>query len=75
MGVDRFGQAQQGLQQALDVGGGQQVFAPRHQGHLLMGVVHHHRQMIRCRHVLARDHDIAKAHRVHRMAMAMLAEG
>jgi hypothetical protein len=39
----------------------QQVLAAGHQADLLMGIIHHHRQMIGGRHVLARDHHIAKA--------------
>ena len=64
MGIGRFGQGQQRLQQPLDMGGGQQILAPRHQGHALKSIVHHHRQMIGGRHVLARQHQIAEQQRI-----------
>ena len=57
------------------MGGRQQVFAARHQAHVLKSVVHHHRQMIGRRHVLARQHHIAEQERIDRMLMAMLEKG
>ncbi len=53
-------QAEQRLQQAMDVGGGKQIRAASHQRHALQRIVHCHRQVVTHRHVLARQHHIAE---------------
>ena len=55
---DRHRQAQQGLQQAVNVGGGKQVRAARHQRHAVGGIVQRRGQMIAGRRLLAQDHHI-----------------
>ncbi len=59
MAVDGGRQAEQGLQQALDVGGFEEVLAPDHVGHALQGVVHRDGQMVGDAEVLAGQHDVA----------------
>ena len=75
MGIGRLGQSQQRLQQPLDMGGGQQVFAARHQGHALEGVIHHHRQMIGGRQSLRASTMSPKRKGSTGMAHAMFDEG
>jgi hypothetical protein len=57
--IGRGGQVQQGLQQALDVGGLEQVLAADHVGDPLQGVVQHHGQVIGHPDVLAGQDDVA----------------
>ena len=66
MVVARRAQAEQRLQQAVDVGGVEQVLAAGDQRHALQMVVDRDRQMVARRHVLARQHDVAEAHRIGR---------
>ena len=54
------GQPQQGLQQPVHMGGGEQVDTAGYQIDLLQGVVDRDRQMIACRRVLAGQHDVAE---------------
>ena len=53
-------EAEQRLQQAVDVGRGEEVRAAGHQRDALGGIVDRHRQMIAGRHVLAGEHDVAE---------------
>ena len=68
MGVSGRRQSEQRLQQALDMGGREQIVAARHQRDALEGIVHHHGQMIGRGHLLARQHDVAEQQRIHRDA-------
>ena len=61
MMVNRFRQAQDDLQQALEVGCGVEIPAADHVGHALRGVVDGDGQMIACRDVLAQDYAITPA--------------
>ena len=74
MGIGRRGKIQQRLQQPLDMSGGQQIFAARHQIDALERIIHHHRQMIGGRHVLARQHHVAEQKRLDGAELAMLDE-
>lgn len=60
MRVQRDRQAEQGLQQALHVGGGEQIVSARYQANTLKRIVHYDRQMIGTGNVLARQHDITE---------------
>ncbi len=57
--VDRRGQVQQGLKQALDVRRLGQVLAADHVRHVLQGVVDDHGQVVGDPDVLARQHHVA----------------
>ncbi len=44
--VEWFGAFEESLQESVDVGGGQEILAPGDEGDLLLGVVHHHREVV-----------------------------
>ena len=54
--------------------GRQQILAPRDQIDALMRVIHHHRQMIGGRQILARQHHVAEQKRFDLAELAMLGE-
>lgn len=58
--IDGGRQVQQRLKQALDMRRLEQVLAPDHLSHALVGVVDHHRQMIADPQVLARQDHVAR---------------
>ena len=60
MMVERRRQAEQRLEQAVDVGRGEQVAAAHHVGDALRGVVDGDGEMIAGRRVLAGEHDVAE---------------
>jgi hypothetical protein len=62
--VERRRQAEQRLQQAVDVGGGVEVAAAHDVRHALGGVVDRHREMVADRRVLAGEHDVAEGLRL-----------
>jgi hypothetical protein len=53
-------QAEQRLEQAVDVGGGEQVAAAHHVGDALRGIVDGDREMVAHRRVLAGEDDVAE---------------
>ena len=57
---DRHRQAEQRLQQAVDVGRGEQVHPARDQRHAVLGIVERDRQMVARRRVLAHQHHVAE---------------
>ena len=59
MAISRRRQAEQGLQQPLDMGRLEEVVAADHLGHALQGVVDHDRQVIGHADVLAPQHNVA----------------
>ena len=64
--ISGFGQSEQTLQDAVDMGGSQQVFSPRDMGYALERVIRDHREMIGYANVLAREHHVAEQVRIHR---------
>ncbi len=64
MVVARYLQAEQRLQQAVDMGRGEEILAARHQGDALQRVVDGDGEMVARRHLLAREHDVAVARRI-----------
>ena len=57
--VERRRQAEQRLEQAVDVGGGEEVAAAHDVGDALRGVVDGDGEMVAGRRVLAGEHDVA----------------
>ena len=66
--------SQQCLQQPLHMGGRQQILTTRDQIDALVCVIHHHRQMIGGRQILARQHHVSEQQRIDRMGVTMLDE-
>lgn len=60
MKVFRFGKIEEGLEEAVDVSGGEEVFATGDVGDLLGGVVDHHREVVGCAEVFAGEDDITE---------------
>ena len=70
--VARGRQLQQRLQKPMDMRRGEQIDAARHQRHPLQRVIDRDREMIAGRHLLARQHDIAKRGGIRRDAPSIL---
>ncbi len=62
--IDRDRQAEYLLQQAVDIGAGLQIAAAHDMGDGLMGIIERDRQMVACRRLAPRDHDIAPTGRI-----------
>ncbi len=75
MAVARRRQAEQRLQQAVDVGRGEQIGAARHQRDALQRVIDGDREVIARRHLLAGQHDVAQRRRIGLDPPAILAPG
>src|SRR4051794_37694872 len=54
------GVAEQGLEQAMEVGGVEQVLPTGYQRHALQGVIHRNTQMVTGRNILPGEHDVAE---------------
>ena len=66
MAIKRRRQVEQRLQQAMDMGRGEEIGAARHQRHALQRIVDRHREMIARRRILPRQHHIAQRQRIGR---------
>ncbi len=71
MVVNRFGQAQQFLQQAMHGSGSKKIQSPHNMGHALQGIIQCHTQMVTCRCIDPPQDDIAPLRRICRNDSAM----
>jgi hypothetical protein len=60
MEIEWFGVFKENLQKAVDVGGGQKILASGDEGNLLLGVVHHHCEVVGSGDVLAGEDDVTE---------------
>ncbi len=58
--VERFGEGEEGLQDAVDVGGWEEVFATGDMGDFLKGIVHDDGEVIGGADVLAGEDDVSE---------------
>jgi len=74
--VGGFGEGEEGLEEAVDVGGGKEVFAAGDEGDVLEGVVDHDGEMVGGGDVLAGEDDVAEEGGIDGdFAVALIVEG